>query len=55
MERTVDKQELTKYINQYEGHSRFLRLLALVEKNESARREALVMLMDLAIKEKKLL
>jgi hypothetical protein len=54
MERTVDKQELTKYISQYDGHSRFLRLLAIADKNESARREALVMVMDLAIKEKKL-
>ncbi len=55
MERTVDKHELTKYINQYEGHTRFTRLLTLAEKIESARKEALIMLMDLVVKDKKLL
>ena len=55
MERTVDKHELTKYINQYEGHTRYMRLLTLAEKNESARKEALIMLMDLVVREKKLL
>jgi hypothetical protein len=54
MERSLDKQTLAKYINQYEGHSRYIRLITLADKNEWARKEAIVMCYELAIKEKKL-
>lgn len=55
MEKAVDKETLTTYLNQYQGHSRFLRLIAMVEKNEHVRRVALELCYEMAVKEKKLL
>ena len=47
-------QSLEDYINQYQGQIRYVKLLALIDKNPSLRVQAFKMCHDLAIKEKKL-
>lgn len=55
MEVEPDIQSFKAYINQYEGNSRFSRLLVLAEKNRTVSNEAIKMCLTMAIAEKKIL
>lgn len=50
----IAPQSLNDYIKQYQGNSKYIRLLTLAEKNSDLRTEAIRMLLEASKKEKKL-
>jgi hypothetical protein len=54
MEVDSQSQSLSAYINQYQGHTRFARLLVMADKNPQLRQEALNLCLQYAVAEKKI-